>query len=172
MRDTIERQSRGDQEAQVVKLGVLIVGSLYWDLKPPRPRWRAERLDCAHQEHVRVPIRYGRRSTKRGIRTPWLSRRRWLPTNWAPPSRFHTIPAISLRRPRSFGQPRTIAILLRRAAFRRASAAWLFWKTRIFPYRTSSVPLGRTVSEERRTTRHQFVCMGKTETWSIHVPAS
>ena len=47
------------------KLGVLIVGSLYWDLKSPRPRWRAERLDCAHQEAVRVPIRYGRRSTTR-----------------------------------------------------------------------------------------------------------
>ena len=50
----------------MVKLGVLIVGSLYWDLKPPRPRWRAERLDSAHQEHVRVPIRYGRRSSTRG----------------------------------------------------------------------------------------------------------
>ncbi len=62
----IERHDRNDQEAQVVKIGVLIVGSLYWDLESPRPRWRAERLDCAHQEHVRVPIRYGRRSTKRG----------------------------------------------------------------------------------------------------------
>ena len=50
----------------MVKLGVLIVGSLRWDPKPPRPRWRAERLDCAHQQHVRVPIRYGRRSTTRG----------------------------------------------------------------------------------------------------------
>ena len=59
------RQGREDQEATVVKLGVLIVGSLYWDLKPPRPRWRAERLDSAHQEHVRVPIRYGRRSSTR-----------------------------------------------------------------------------------------------------------
>lgn len=65
-RHTIERRSREDQDAQVVKLGVLIVGSLYWDVEPPRPRWRAERLDCAHQEHVRVPIRYGRRSTTRG----------------------------------------------------------------------------------------------------------
>ena len=50
----------------MVKLGVLIVGSLYWDPTPPRPRWRAERLDSAHQEHVRVPIRYGRRSSTRG----------------------------------------------------------------------------------------------------------
>lgn len=48
------------------KLGVLIVGSLYWDLKAPRPRWRAERLDCPHQEQVKVPIRYRRRSTSRG----------------------------------------------------------------------------------------------------------
>ena len=63
---TIEGQDRNDQEAQVVKIGVLIVGSLYWDLESPRPRWRAERLDCAHQERVRVPIRYGRRSTTRG----------------------------------------------------------------------------------------------------------
>ncbi|MDE2773579.1 MAG: hypothetical protein OXI46_07715 [Gemmatimonadota bacterium] len=45
---------------------MLIIGSLYWDSAPPRPRWRAERLDCMHREHVRVPIRYGRRSTKRG----------------------------------------------------------------------------------------------------------
>ena len=50
----------------MVKLGVLIVGSLYWDSKPPRPHWRSERLACAHQEHVRVPIRYGRRSSTRG----------------------------------------------------------------------------------------------------------
>ena len=45
---TFERQIREDQEAQLAKLGVPIVGSFYWDLKLPRPRWRAERLDCAY----------------------------------------------------------------------------------------------------------------------------
>lgn len=45
---------------------MLIIGSLYWDPAPPRPRWRAERLDCMQREPVRVPIRYGRRSAKRG----------------------------------------------------------------------------------------------------------
>ena len=50
----------------MVKIGVLIIGSLYWDYEPPRPGWRAERLDCMHHEHVKAPIRYGRRSKKRG----------------------------------------------------------------------------------------------------------
>ena len=49
-----------------MKIGVLIIGSLYWDDEPPRPGWRAERLDCMHHEHVKAPIRYGRRSQKRG----------------------------------------------------------------------------------------------------------
>ena len=49
-----------------MKIGVLIIGSLYWDDEPPRPGWRAERLDCMHQEHVKAPIRYGRRSESRG----------------------------------------------------------------------------------------------------------
>ena len=49
-----------------MKIGVLIIGSLYWDDEPPRPSWRAERLDCMHQEHLKSPIRYGRRSQNRG----------------------------------------------------------------------------------------------------------
>ena len=43
-----------DKEARVVKIGVLIIGSLYWDDEPPRPGWRAERLDCMHPEHVKA----------------------------------------------------------------------------------------------------------------------
>ena len=54
------------REARVVKIGVLIIGSLYWDGKPPRPGWRAERLDCMHKEHVKAPIRYGRQSSGYG----------------------------------------------------------------------------------------------------------
>ena len=41
----------------MVKIGVLIIGLLYWDDEPPRPGWRAERLDYMHQEHVKAPIR-------------------------------------------------------------------------------------------------------------------
>ncbi|MDE0130188.1 MAG: hypothetical protein OXQ86_11600 [Gammaproteobacteria bacterium] len=49
-----------------MKIGVLIIGSLYWDDSPPRTAWRSERLNCVRQHQVRVPIRYGRRSRSRG----------------------------------------------------------------------------------------------------------
>ena len=49
-----------------MKFGVLIIGSLYWDNEPPRPEWRAERLDCMNHEYVKAPIRYGRQSVRRG----------------------------------------------------------------------------------------------------------
>lgn len=49
-----------------MKIGVLIVGSLYWDDSLPRTAWRSERLDCVRRQQVRVPIRYGRRSRSRG----------------------------------------------------------------------------------------------------------
>ena len=52
--------------ANDVKIGVLIIGSLYWDDSGPRTAWRSERLDFEREERVRVPIRYGRRSTTRG----------------------------------------------------------------------------------------------------------
>ena len=51
-----------------MKLGVLIIGSLYWDNTQNRKKWRSERLDMNSKKHihVKVPIRYGRRSSSRG----------------------------------------------------------------------------------------------------------
>ena len=49
-----------------MQIGVLIIGSLYWDDSVPRTAWRCERLDVERKVRVRVPIRYGRRSTTRG----------------------------------------------------------------------------------------------------------
>lgn len=49
-----------------MKMGVLMIGSLYWDCAPERERWRRERLIKANPKHVRAPIRYGRRSSCRG----------------------------------------------------------------------------------------------------------
>lgn len=45
-----------------VTLGVLTVGSLYWDAAQTRKKWRNERLDMASEVSVKVPIRYGRES--------------------------------------------------------------------------------------------------------------
>ena len=44
-----------------MKIGVLIIGSLYWEEKPHRDKWRRERLCVESRQHVKVPIRYGRR---------------------------------------------------------------------------------------------------------------
>ena len=52
--------------AKEVQIGVLIIGSLYWDDSGPRSVWRSERLDRDAQQRVRAPIRYGRRAMKRG----------------------------------------------------------------------------------------------------------
>ena len=52
--------------ANDMQIGVLIIGSLYWDNSEPRTAWRRERLDLAGKERVRVPIRYGRRAKGRG----------------------------------------------------------------------------------------------------------
>ena len=49
-----------------MRLGILIVGSLYWDCCPVRCAWRQNRLSRAGEHRVKVPIRYGRRSDKRG----------------------------------------------------------------------------------------------------------
>ncbi len=49
-----------------VSLGMLIVGSLYWDDHPHRSQWRHERLDLEAPRGVLAPIRYGRSSDKRG----------------------------------------------------------------------------------------------------------
>ena len=56
-----------DDVASGFSLGVLIIGSLYWDCKrPERVEWRRKRLDLDRKCCVRAPIRYGRRSSTRG----------------------------------------------------------------------------------------------------------
>lgn len=45
-----------------LKVGVLIIGSLFWDSEQNRPAWRGARLDMATVQTVIAPIRYGRRS--------------------------------------------------------------------------------------------------------------
>ena len=49
-----------------MKIGILIIGSLYWDDTPHRDEWRRERLCLDAQQPVQAPIRYGRRSASRG----------------------------------------------------------------------------------------------------------
>lgn len=49
-----------------MRIGILIIGSLYWEMTEYRGNWRENRLDVAGECHVRVPIRYGRRSRNRG----------------------------------------------------------------------------------------------------------
>ena len=46
-----------------IRIGVLMIGSLYWCERRHRKKWRRERLDMAAMQHVSVPIRYGRRSS-------------------------------------------------------------------------------------------------------------
>jgi len=46
--------------------GILIVGSLLWDQFHERDQWRRARLRIDDAVYVKVPIRYGRRSTSRG----------------------------------------------------------------------------------------------------------
>ena len=47
-----------------MNIGIVMIGSLYWD--SAREGWRGDRLVDANPKRVRVPIRYGRRSCKRG----------------------------------------------------------------------------------------------------------
>ena len=57
-----------------MSVGVLIIGSLYWepDASPPteksraRKNWQTDRLNLNAKKNVSVPIRYGRRSSSRG----------------------------------------------------------------------------------------------------------
>lgn len=46
-----------------MRIGVLIIGSLYWDGSAARCQWRHDRLGCGGQRKVRAPIRYGRKSS-------------------------------------------------------------------------------------------------------------
>ena len=61
--DTDEQR---DGAADGPSLGVLIIGSLYWD-NSIREKWRQERLDLERQLCVRAPVRYGRQSKNRGF---------------------------------------------------------------------------------------------------------
>jgi len=49
-----------------LRLGILAIGSLFWDENSARNNWRKSRLNVDESFHVKVPIRYGRRSNKRG----------------------------------------------------------------------------------------------------------
>ena len=49
-----------------MKIGVLMIGSLYWCEAREREDWRRTRLNGTSPLHVRAPIRYGRRSSSRG----------------------------------------------------------------------------------------------------------
>jgi hypothetical protein len=53
-----------DEACLALTIGVLMIGSLYWD--PRRQGWRDERVDMSSVLTVRAPIRYGRHSTGRG----------------------------------------------------------------------------------------------------------
>lgn len=49
----------------ILRAGVLIVGSLWWDDSTVRREWRSKRLSVRAAQLVRLPIRYGRRSSRR-----------------------------------------------------------------------------------------------------------
>jgi hypothetical protein len=49
-----------------LSVGILIIGSLYWDECKGRGNWRRERLLLCDSTPVCVPIRYGRKSISRG----------------------------------------------------------------------------------------------------------
>ena len=62
-----------------MKIGVLIIGSLYWEKKRHRCEWRRERLNKDNKQYIKVPIRYGRLSSTRGdsytmVFSTWLYR--------------------------------------------------------------------------------------------------
>lgn len=48
-----------------LKLGILIIGSLFWDDNYDRPRWRQDYLQIDEAIAVSAPVRYGRFSTNR-----------------------------------------------------------------------------------------------------------
>ena len=56
------------------RVALLIVGSLYWDDACHRRTWRRDRLDQYGGRYVRVPIRYGRLSSRRQSYTMVFSR--------------------------------------------------------------------------------------------------
>lgn len=48
-----------------MRVGILVVGSLFWDTAAHRSAWREQRLEVGKSAHVFAPIRYGRRSESR-----------------------------------------------------------------------------------------------------------
>src|ERR1700676_4999522 len=72
-----------------LRVGILIIGSLLWDLtKYDRGRWQHERLDIAAKQRVKAPIRYGRCSSggeRQGQYTMTLSRSAGLGIAYAVP---------------------------------------------------------------------------------------
>lgn len=48
-----------------LSVGILIIGSLYWDNEGGRDHWRTSRLDAERKWFVQAPIRYGRRAKSR-----------------------------------------------------------------------------------------------------------
>ena len=49
-----------------LRVAILAIGSLVWDRKCHRQKWRNERLRLCDRERVKAPIRYGRKSDSRG----------------------------------------------------------------------------------------------------------
>ena len=53
-------------ETRKHKIGVLIIGSLFWEKKCYRCEWRRDHLRMSEKQFVKVPIRYGRCSISWG----------------------------------------------------------------------------------------------------------
>ena len=53
-------------EKRELKIGVLLIGSLFWKKKRHRRKWRCDRLRMPEKQYVKVPIRYGRCSISWG----------------------------------------------------------------------------------------------------------
>ena len=49
-----------------MKIGVLLIGSLFWEKRRHRCEWRRNHLNMGEKQYVKVPIRYGRQSSTRG----------------------------------------------------------------------------------------------------------
>ena len=71
---TQKMQIDGRGIAMPIRAGVLIIGSLLWDGRHGRPRWRQRRLDVSARQQVWAPIRYGRFSNCRKTYTMVFSR--------------------------------------------------------------------------------------------------
>ena len=50
-------------DKEKIRIGVLMIGSLFWSKRPHRAEWRSKQLNLAAWQYVSVPIRYGRRSS-------------------------------------------------------------------------------------------------------------